>query len=266
MSTHSAAPTASTSGPSPDISAPPPSQSQSSPDNGQGTANHSTHHSHIRSTRLTQDTSHSVQRVGSVKGKEPSVDGDSQVGSRASVGGAEDRPPTGNNTNTQPNPIQHTTDNNTQTISTRPSIGLRPQPVGQLSAPLRAYTNPSPSRSPEWPPGDQSPTLNKQPTTLSFVLPDTQQPQTPHHQTQLFSIASANQDGGRASAGALETRGMTTGGGAGTNWTTRSWKASTIGGYDKKRLQALGFEEELSELEKAAGATLARRVACSGRF
>lgn len=40
---------------------------------------------------------------------------------------------------------------------------------------------------------------------------------------------------------------MTTGG-AGTGWNTRSWKlyGNQGGGYDKKRLAALGFEEELA--------------------
>ncbi len=132
---------------------------------------------------------------------------------------------------------------NLNSVADDPLANSNRSAQAELAPPPRAHTNKSPPNSPL-----STPQLDKQPATLSFAIPEPTQPHpTPRQQTQLFSIASGSEPGAAVSAGPLETRGLTTGGGAGTNWTTRSWKASTIGGYDKKRLQALGFDEELSK-------------------
>jgi hypothetical protein len=184
-----------------------------------------------------------------VKGKEKwDGHGEGGDGSNWSVGTAQPGTTTAYpaQSTTEPNHQSTSTDDHFNLIATAPGVSVPTR--SQLAPPPEAHTNPNPARSSEWPLHQPSPQLDKQPPTLSFIEPGTKQPHaTPRQQTQLFSIASAHESGAGVSAGALETRGLTTGGGAGTNWTTRSWKASTIGGYDKKRLQALGFEEELSK-------------------
>jgi len=244
MSLPPAEPVASTSRAQADISAPP-----LMPDNDLQSAATSQQRVQTSPVPLSSASIKSRSSLHSVKGKER-WNGEMEEGEeedRVAGGQQKDQTTTGQFSQTpssQPQSIGNTT-----TLPSRPSSLVLRSPNGpKLAAPPQAHVNPSPSRSPDWLQSRHNSALDKQPATLSFALPEPNEPHlTPRQHTQLFSIASSHDPGAGVSAGPLETRGLTTGGGAGTNWTTRSWKASTIGGFDKKRLQALGFEEELSE-------------------
>jgi len=263
MSSSSAAPTPSSSRTRCDISLTPPSQKDSDDKHTQtmDRPQPAPASASLSAGQSFEPTS-LVTRASSIKGKQRWINDQPNEGPNYRLDHPKLEPTNSQSAEPQPHSQLSSTHHQRATIAFNHHARVEPQSGARLSAPPGAHTNPSSSVLPEWPPDEPSPHLDRQPTGLSFIIPEVKHPHaTPRQHTQLFSITSGHEPNGAVSAGGIETRGMTTGGGAGTNWTTRSWKASTIGGYDKKRLQALGFEEELSK--QTWSNAMAQLVACS---